>query len=111
MSELSQNVIMDLMPLYLAGEASDDTTALVKQYIDSNPEIAEIVDQMRKAEAMNEAPIPFSKEVAIKTFQEAKKWMVIRTLGLAFIIGFFSVTALIMTYAFFYFMRYGSPPI
>lgn len=111
MSDVNKNVIMDVMPLYLAGEVSEDTAALVKRYIDSNPEIAEIVNQMKSAESIREVPIPFSKEVAIKTFQEAKKWMVIRTLGLAFIIGFFSVLALVMTYAFFYFMKYGSPPI
>ncbi len=107
MSEITKNVIMDLLPLYLAGDVSEDTSALVKRFIESNPEMAEIVDQMKKAEALNEVPAPFSKEVAMKTFQEAKKWTVIRTLGLTLIIGFFAVLALFGMLAFFYFTQTG----
>jgi hypothetical protein len=106
MSEVTKNVIIDLLPLYLAGEVSEDTSALVKGYIASNPEMAEVVDQMAKAESLNQVPIPFSKEVAMKTFQEAKKWTVIRTLGLTLIVGFFAVLALFGILAFVYLIQH-----
>ena len=109
MSEVTKNVVMDLLPLYLAGEVSEDSSALVKGYIDSNPEMSDILNQMAKAESVNKAPIPFSREIAMETFQEAKKWTVIRTLGLAFIIGLCWVSSLVLTLAFFYFMKYGGP--
>lgn len=106
MTEVSKNVIMDLLPLYLAGEASEDTTALVKQYIEANAEVAEILNQMEKATSLNQAPAAFSTEVAIKTFQEAKKWTVIRTLGLTLIIGTFVLLGLTLVLYFLYSLRF-----
>jgi hypothetical protein len=109
MDKVTKNVIMDLMPLYLAGEVSEDTAALVKTYIDTNPEMADIVNKMEKAESLGAAPDVFSKEIAMTTFQAAKKWTVIRTLGLATIIGLCWLSSLVLTLAFFYFMKYGGP--
>ena len=108
MNEITNDVIMDLLPLYLAGEVSEDTSSLVKRYIETRPEMAEIVNKMAKAESFNLIPAPFSKEVAMETFKEAKKWMVIRSLGMAFIIGFFGLCYLLLIFAFFYFMKYGT---
>ena len=109
MSEVTKNVVMDLLPLYLAGEVSEDSSALIRQFIDSNPEMRDIINQMTKAESLNRSPAPFSREIAMETFQQAKKWTVIRTLGLAFIIGLCWVASLVLTLAFFYFMKYGGP--
>lgn len=100
MTEVSKNVIMDLMPLYLAGEASEESAALVQQYVESSPEMAEILDQMKKAEALKQAPVAFSTETAIRMFQEAKKWTVIRTLGLTLIIGMLVLAALVVMLAY-----------
>ena len=83
MKEVTQNVILDLLPLYLAGEVSEDTAALVKKYLEENPELAETAKEMAKADSLNKVPIPFRKETAMETYQEAKKWMTIRILGLA----------------------------
>jgi len=83
MKEVTQNVILDLLPLYLAGEVSEDTSALVKKYLEENPELAETAKQMAKADSLNKVPIPFRRETAMETYQEAKKWMTIRILGLA----------------------------
>ena len=62
---------------------------------------------MIKAE--KDVPVPFSREVAMETFQEAKKWTVIRTLGLTLIIGLCWILSLLLTFAFFYFLKYGGP--
>ena len=82
MNEVTNNVILDLLPLYLAGEVSEDTAALVKKHLEANPELAETAKEMAKADSLNKVPIPFRKEVAMESYQEAKKWMTIRTLGL-----------------------------
>jgi anti-sigma factor RsiW len=85
MKEVTNDVILDLLPLYLAGEVSEDTSALVKKYLESDPELAETAKEMAKADSLNKVPIPFRKETAMESYQEAKKWMTIRTLGLALI--------------------------
>jgi anti-sigma factor RsiW len=87
MSEVTRDVILDLLPLYLAGEVSADTSALVKKHLEKDPELAETAKEMAKADSLGKVPIPFKKEVAMETYQEAKKWMTIRTLGLAAIIA------------------------
>lgn len=83
MKEVTNDVILDLLPLYLAGEVSEDTAALVKKHLEADPELAETAKQMAKADSLNKVPIPFRKETAMETYHEAKKWMTIRILGLA----------------------------
>ncbi len=87
MNEVTKDVILDLLPLYLAGEASADTSALVQKYLEADPDLAETAKEMAKADSLGKIPIPFKKETAMETYQEAKKWMTIRTLGLAAIIA------------------------
>ena len=87
MKEIPKDVIVDLLPLYLAGEVSEGTAALVKKYLEADPELAEAAKQMAKADSLGKVPIPFKKEAALETYSEAKKWMTIRTLGLAAIIA------------------------
>ncbi len=87
MKEVTKAVILDLLPLYLAGEVSADTAALVKEHLEANPELAEAAKEMTKTDSLGKVPIPFKKDVALETYQEAKKWMTIRILGVAAIIG------------------------
>jgi anti-sigma factor RsiW len=84
---ITHDVILDLLPLYLAGEVSKDTEILVKKYLEANPELAETAKEMAKADSLNKVPIPFRKETAMETYQEAKKWMTIRILGICAIVG------------------------
>ena len=100
MKEITRDVILDLLPLYLAGEVSEETVALVKKYLESDPELAETAKQMAKADSLNKVPIPFRKETAMETYQEAKKWMTIRTLGLVAIgaVIFLCTIFLVFTY-------------
>jgi len=87
MKEVTKDVILDLLPLYLAGEVSNDTAELVKEHLESDPELAEAAKEMAKTDSLGKVPLPFKKDVALETYQEAKKWMTIRTLGLAAILA------------------------
>ncbi len=102
MKEITKNVILDLLPLYLAGEVSDDTAALVKNYLESDSELAETAKQMAKADSLGKVPIPFRKESAMESYQEAKKWITIRTLGLMAIgaVVFLCTLALVLAFVF-----------
>lgn len=39
-TQISEDVILDLMPLYLAQSASDDTRTVVEQFLANHPELA-----------------------------------------------------------------------
>ena len=95
MKEVTKNVILDLLPLYLAGEVSEETAALVKKHLETDPELAETAKEMAKADSLGKVPIPFKRETAMETYNEAKKWMTIRTLGLAAIAALILISFLL----------------
>lgn len=50
---VTRSVVTDLLPLYLAGEASDDTRALLEEYLRQNPAFAaEVREQAEKSAAL-----------------------------------------------------------
>jgi hypothetical protein len=62
---ITRDVITDLLPAYLSGEASADTQALIDEYLRGNPEFASIVHAARRgpSEPMLAGPaIPLDQE-------------------------------------------------
>jgi Fe2+ transport system protein B len=84
---ITRDIILDLLPLYLADELSRDSTELVRNYLESDPELAEMAKEMAVVESLSRTPIPYDKEMALRTFEQNRKWAVIKTLGIAAIIG------------------------
>ena len=108
MNEVTKNVILDLLPLYLAGEVSEDTAALVQKHLEADPELAATAKEMAKADSLHKVPIPFRKETAMETYQEAKKWVTIHILGLTIIgASIFICTFSIVSAAFFTYLMSG----
>jgi anti-sigma factor RsiW len=87
-AEITPNVIQDLLPLYLAGEVSTDTAALVEDYLKTDPQLAEVTRQAASNGIMKEVPSPLRKEVAMEAYEDAKRSVVVQTLGLAAVIAF-----------------------
>lgn len=87
MTEINRNIVMDLLPLYISGETSPETTEAIKQYLEADPELAEIAKEMAKANSLGKVPLPFKREAALETYTEAKKWMAIRTVGIAAVVA------------------------
>lgn len=54
MEPLSRNVIIDLLPAYIAGEASEETRRLVEEYAARDPRIAELL----RSDALRTVPLP-----------------------------------------------------
>ena len=54
MMKITRDVITDLLPVYLAGEASQDTRNLVETFLKEDPEFAKLVEEQ-------EAPLPESQ--------------------------------------------------
>lgn len=70
--EIPRNVILDLLPLYIADEASPETRTMVEEYLETDPELAKIAEKLSGAELPDEVPIPITKEHEMEAYQEAK---------------------------------------
>jgi hypothetical protein len=45
--KITQNVVMDLLPVYLSGEASPDTKDLIEEFLRQNPEFSSVVEAQK----------------------------------------------------------------
>ena len=86
--KIQRNVILDLLPLYLAGETSPETQALVKQHLENDPELAEMAKQIAAMSKQEDIPVPLEKEDQMKAYKEAQRLILQRTLIWGAIIAF-----------------------
>jgi hypothetical protein len=96
--DIPRNVILDLLPLYIADEASPETRVLVAEYLESDPELARIADKLSGAELLDEVPIPITKEHEMEAYQEAKlqqrRYIITLVAVIVFIFLFMMIAAL-----------------
>jgi len=85
--KITRNVILDLLPLYLAGEVSADTRTLVREYLETDPELAEIGKQSA-TELPDDIPIPLIEESKMEAYREAQRLILRRTIVWAVLIAF-----------------------
>jgi hypothetical protein len=85
--DITRDVILDLMPLYLADEVSRDTRALIEDYLKKDPELAEIARRKSDAAFPLNGEMPLTKEDKMQAYLEAKRLMFRRTLVHAVIIA------------------------
>ena len=85
---ITRKIIIDLLPLYLSKEASEDTNALVREYLETDPELAEMAKETADLRLPEDAPVPLTWEDKMKAYKEAKRYMFMRTIFLAAIISF-----------------------
>ena len=86
--EITRDVILDLLPLYMAGEASDDSRALIERYLESDPAPAKIAEQSAAIDLVEDIPVPLTTEDQMEAYKEAKQQMFWRILALAIVISF-----------------------
>jgi hypothetical protein len=105
MMEITREVILDLMPLYVAEEVSEDTRKLVEAYLETDEDLKRLAERGGKT-GLKEAPMANNKELTLEAYEKANKMMVIRTLGLAAIISvsFLALLALSGALAVFFFI-------
>ncbi len=86
--EITKDVIRDLLPLYLANELSEDTRALVEEYLQTDPELAQIAERHAATNLPQDIPMSITQETQLEAYKETKKYMLLRTLVIAAIIAF-----------------------
>ena len=96
MTKITRNIILDLMPLYLADEASQDTRELVEDYLKKDKELAKMAKQSTTFNLPEDIPVPLEKDQALQLYIEAKRQMTIRMA----IIGVFIVIVMAFLGAF-----------
>ena len=84
--DITRDIVLDLLPLYIAGEVSDDTKIIVERFLETDSSLARMVEHATSI-GFNEVPIPLSQEEIMEAYKKANKMMVIRTLGLAVVIA------------------------
>ena len=81
--EITKNVILDLLPLYMADEVSADTRALIEEYLETDPELAEIAKQSAAVELPGDIPVPLTQEDEMKAYKKSKTIMIVTIVLLA----------------------------
>lgn len=87
--EITKNVILDLLPLYLADEVSEDTRTLIENYLDSDEELAALVEQSAAMEFPEDIPVLLTDEDKIKTFKKTRWLLVLTIIILSILIALF----------------------
>jgi ABC-type dipeptide/oligopeptide/nickel transport system permease component len=71
--EVHKNIILDLLPMYLANEASPETRELVEEYMDSDKDLAKIIRiQKESLKFTKDIPVPLSQEDQITAFRKSR---------------------------------------
>jgi hypothetical protein len=89
--KITRDVITDLLPVYLSGEASPDTKALVELFLKDDPEFAKLIDE--NGAILPEGQITLSKDTEMDTLNETKKLLQKRSVYMAFTILFLLLSA------------------
>jgi anti-sigma factor RsiW len=92
--DITRNVILDLLPLYVADEVSADTRALVEKYLKTDPELANVAKQLKVMEKPRDIPAPLSQDDKLKAYRQARRQRLLITLIIAGAISIFLVLTL-----------------
>jgi hypothetical protein len=78
---VTREVILDLIPIYLGGEASPATRALVEDYLRQDPELAQRVATLAANSLATIAQPPLSSDIELRSLRRARaligwqKWL------------------------------------
>jgi anti-sigma factor RsiW len=81
--DITRNVILDLLPLYVAGEVSADTCALVEKYLKTDPELANVAKQLEVMEKPRDIPVPLSQDDKMRAYRQARRQRLLITIIIA----------------------------
>ena len=91
--QVTRDVIYDLLPAYFAGDASDDTRALVEAYFETDPEFARMASRFQSLIAERPGPGAAAAARERETFACARAAVELpqKTLAAALACGFVSL--------------------
>jgi hypothetical protein len=81
--KIPQHLILDLLPLYLADEVSEETRNLIEEYLETDPQLATLAEQAKRAIPLQEIPAPINKETEMEALKKVRKLMIQHNVFLA----------------------------
>jgi anti-sigma factor RsiW len=87
---IPRSVIVDLLPLYLDGELSQETRAFIEGFLETDPELAALANQSAD-ELFGDVRTPLTQEDEMKALNQAKRYAFWRTVIIAAISAFFAL--------------------
>ncbi len=95
-TDLDEEIVLDLLPVYLAGDASPATRALVEERMKKDPRLAELVHAAEKVRLPAVTPRPV--DVEMKAFLLARRRLLFHHLLLGLAVLFTLLFALSMAF-------------
>ena len=89
---VTREVIIDLLPLYLAGEASRDTRALVEEYLEQDPELAGRVRRQSAESFATTTLAGLAPELELKSLRRTRRLLGWQRWLFGFAVGFTAVS-------------------
>lgn len=86
--EITRDVILDLLPLYLANEVSEDSRRLIEHFLAADPQLAKLVEKTAVTPLPDEPPSHLNKDTEMKKFEKTKDYLFQRNLFLLLAILF-----------------------
>lgn len=94
MMNVTREVILDLLPVYLAGEASPDTRRLVEEYLEQDPALAETVRSQPPLEKLGPAAVsPLPPDIELRSLRRTRSMIAWQRRLFGFGIGFTAIAA------------------
>jgi len=92
--EITRNVILDLLPLYLANEVSADSRTLVEEYLETDSELANVAKQLASVERPRDIPVPVSQDDQMKAYRKARRRQILYAVILAGVLTVLAISVL-----------------
>jgi len=88
MMEIPRNVILDLLPIYLADEVSPETRDLVEKYLETDQDLARLARTQKESLALPEdIPLPLTEEDQIKAYKKSRLQLALIVIFLAVLLA------------------------
>ncbi len=76
---ITRNVVLDLIPLYVANELSEDSRRIVEEFLKTDPGLAELVKKMAANGLRGTPRVAPSREAELRAFVQTRRIMLVRT--------------------------------
>jgi anti-sigma factor RsiW len=82
--KIERNVILDILPMYLANEVSPETRDLVEKYLETDRELARLAQKQKESlKFPAEIPVPLTEEDQIKAYKKSRLQLALTIVFLA----------------------------
>ena len=88
MKDIPRNVILDLLPMYLANEVSPESRELVEKSLETDQELAKLAQKQKDfLEFPQDIPLPLTEEDQIKAYKKSRLQLAFTVIFLAVILS------------------------